>query len=463
MDRRVARVRHPARRQRVREAAGHRAGKPVRVVVPFVAAAIVSALLVVALPAGTASASPPHWTVVHSPNRGSTDVLYGVSCPGPTWCVAVGNYEVGNSVQSLVESWDGTTWSVSPTPDTGLYGNQLQAVSCVSPTDCVAVGRVGNGTTFILMWDGDAWSVAPTSSGTEGSLLGVSCTSSTNCVAVGSDNGAFIETWDGNTWTVTDNNGSSLYGGALSSVSCVSSISCLAVGWDINPSTEAYSPLVETWDGSDWLVVSTAALNASRFYGVDCTSTTNCLVVGEGSTLETWNGTTWTSEGSNDGFVNFYSIACPDTTCTIGAHNDIKNHAWLYSFIGTFPIFVPEPRVHGTFYGVSCPSTISCVAVGNQGHKTLIETGYPDVYFPKKHPWHVGASVAVSGYGFVPSSTCTVFWDDISSEPLATAQVDSDGRLATSITVPPTSVGKHTVLVEDPVSGVVVPARLTVK
>ena len=39
---------------------------------------------------------------------------------------------------ALVERWDGTRWSLEPTP--GPVGVQLQAVSCTSSVVCMAVG-----------------------------------------------------------------------------------------------------------------------------------------------------------------------------------------------------------------------------------------------------------------------------------------------------------------------------------
>jgi hypothetical protein len=39
----------------------------------------------------------------------------------------------------LVETWDGSTWSIVPSPDTG-YIDGLIKVSCTSPSACTAVG-----------------------------------------------------------------------------------------------------------------------------------------------------------------------------------------------------------------------------------------------------------------------------------------------------------------------------------
>ena len=82
------------------------------------------------------------WSIVPSPNQGSGDnLLLGVSCTGPSACVAVGDYvNTSNAQQTLVESWNGHGWSITPSPNRGNSSNDLNAVSCSGPTSCVAVG-----------------------------------------------------------------------------------------------------------------------------------------------------------------------------------------------------------------------------------------------------------------------------------------------------------------------------------
>jgi hypothetical protein len=95
--------------------------------------------------------------------------------------VAVGNYGRG----TLVESWDGTAWSVDPSPTPGTYGG-LSGVSCSSARSCTAVGNyshgTGSGTSGLSLplaesWDGTAWSVVPAPRPAVAHLYGVACTS----------------------------------------------------------------------------------------------------------------------------------------------------------------------------------------------------------------------------------------------------------------------------------------------
>ena len=83
----------------------------------------------------------------------------------------------------LVELWDGTSWTVGPTPD----GTSLQGVSCTSATTCTAVGVNGTGT-YATAWDGTNWTdqTTPNPSGSiEAALNAVVCLSVTACEAVG--------------------------------------------------------------------------------------------------------------------------------------------------------------------------------------------------------------------------------------------------------------------------------------
>jgi len=97
----------------------------------------------------------------------------------------------GKVEQTLVESWNGTSWSSTTSPDTGTGNNVLNAVSCTSSTSCVAVGFYYNGSsvaqTLVESWNGTAWSIITTpNKGTyPDGLFGVSCTSPTECTAVG--------------------------------------------------------------------------------------------------------------------------------------------------------------------------------------------------------------------------------------------------------------------------------------
>ncbi len=322
------------------------------------------------------------WSITPSPNEGSAggNFLNGVSCISSTNCVAVGS----SSGKTLVETWDGTKWSVTPSPNEGSAGNFLNGVSCTSSTNCVAVGDYqaspNLSQTLVETWDGTTWSITPSPNQvspfpappTDNNFLnGVSCTSSTNCVAVGyylatkfikvglgiqpvSHNQTLVETWDGKTWSITPTpnvGGMVNEENYLDGVSCTGPTNCVAVGDYLNTQTSLnsyFQTLVETGDGS-WSI--TPSPNAGTgtdngLNGVSCLSSTNCVAIGSfdnpssGSLytlVETWDGTKWSVTPSpNEG---------------------------------------KEPSLSG----VSCTGSSECVAVGSYVNssnvfQTLVET-----------------------------------------------------------------------------------------
>jgi hypothetical protein len=93
-------------------------------------------------PAAAASTGPP-WAITPSANTAPTqdNYLSGVSCASVSACVAAGDATNGTNAQTLVETWNGTSWTITPSPNTSTADdNDLNGVSCTSPLACVAVG-----------------------------------------------------------------------------------------------------------------------------------------------------------------------------------------------------------------------------------------------------------------------------------------------------------------------------------
>src|SRR5579863_4925336 len=142
----------------------------------WLTAGAVTAALALLGGAFPASASTSTWSVVHSPNRraGGND-LDAVSCVAVNACMAVGHRlnSTGSAV-TLAETWNGTQWSLVPSPNKGRGGNDLVAVSCAAADACEAVGftQGGPGGTLAESWNGARWSVVPAPSpGSTGSAL----------------------------------------------------------------------------------------------------------------------------------------------------------------------------------------------------------------------------------------------------------------------------------------------------
>ena len=341
------------------------------------------------------------WAIVASPDAvGSItgDELGSATCASATECWAVGQYLVGTGTeQTLIEGWDGTSWTTVESPDIndgGTQSNSLSAVACASTTECWAVGQHNSGTdqTLIEEWDGGSWVVVdtPSTNATQiNDLNSVSCETSTLCWAVGeyqSSTGAYqtlVEKWDGTSWFIvpsantgpTDSN--ILYG-----VTCVTSTECWAVGG--GGGVGAQQPLIEEWTGTSWTVVSSPNVGPTAnnmLRGVTCASTTDCWAVGSYgagasglSTLaEQWNGASWTVVSTPNPSTTYSNllktITCLSSTeCwAVGWYNTSGGSTTLVEeWTGTAWTIVSAPDVanSNSLYGVTCWSATECWAVG---------------------------------------------------------------------------------------------------
>jgi hypothetical protein len=351
------------------------------------------------------------WSLVPTTNQ-TRSILNGVSCVSATDCTAVGS--VGNAPETLVESWNGTAWSVVPSPDPGSGDNNLYGVSCASATACTAVGvsiqKVTGGgrtsKTLVESWNGTAWSVVPSPNPGSGdnNLFGVSCVSATDCTAVGqgSSDGAettLVESWNGTAWSVVPsaNEGSGENG--LNGVSCVSATACTAVGLYDN-TQDLPRTLVESWNGTAWSVEPSPNKGSGENYltGVSCVSATDCTAVGtrdkdRNRTLaESWDGTAWSvvpspDKGSGD-FLTGVSCASATVCTAVGRYFPTSHGDGLRTLVeswnGTAWSAVPTPnKVTGPnrnyLNGVSCDLATACNTVGyyqkvNKGDKSLAES-----------------------------------------------------------------------------------------
>jgi hypothetical protein len=235
-------------------------------------------------------------------------------------------------IESLAEMWDGTTWSVIPTPNPSHLEDLFNDVSCTSSSRCIAVGyqQINSLNPLFEAWNGVAWSVVtPSDPSAVGILDSISCTSATRCMAVGSvnQNGTFAETWDGKSWSVVPTPNPTGINALLNGVSCSSASSCVAVGDHHNAKGTAVVPLAEAWNGSKWSIVPSAGPGATGidvFIGDDCLTASRCLAVGVSdpgpSLAEEWDGIRFSAANSPNptSVTNFDGVSCTNAVhCTV--------------------------------------------------------------------------------------------------------------------------------------------------
>ena len=362
------------------------------------------------------------WTasVLPNPLLAQENTLSSMTCNSASDCWAVGDSYNGTVHQTLIERWDGTSWTSPVTPNGGV-DNYLSHVACASTSDCWAIGHSSNAAVdpqlfdqdLILHWNGSAWLLAappePAPTTYASDLAGIACTSGSECWAVGlikpaGSNRALIERWDGTLWTsvavpdVPVMQANYLYG-----VACASRSDCWAVGFDFY-GTVARSLIVH-WDGTSWAIEDSpnTTIDRSNYLSdMTCVSASDCWAVGQSSdTLDRarqalamhWDGTTWSIINPSDVNTNqaaetdMESIACVSTSdCwTVGFTSitqDPRLAPWIQHWNGqtwtSFPAPPAQynPTLDNILYGVACSSKSDCWAVGSQGTvpvQTLID------------------------------------------------------------------------------------------
>lgn len=232
------------------------------------------------------------WTIVPSPNAGhpTNGQLSGVVAVAPDDVWAVGGYEQGGPARTLIEHWDGAAWTIVPSPNKGPFPNALSGVTAVGPDDVWAVGTwyptSFDDRTLTLHWDGTAWhrvqspNAGPAKAAND--LVSVAAVAADDVWAVGF-RGVHTLTmhWDGTAWSVVK---SPTPGGNanLAGVVALATDDVWAVGGDVDRQLNAGRTLVEHWDGAVWSAVDSANQGPSDNHLAGISATTGrMLAVGE--------------------------------------------------------------------------------------------------------------------------------------------------------------------------------------
>jgi hypothetical protein len=365
--------------------------------------------------------------------RASTLMLQfnGVSCVSATFCAGVG--EEGDSAHlargdvPLTMIWNGARWRETATPlPKGWPEGQLGGVSCPSRSYCVAIGDYSKGSTVNAMaetWNGRDWTAAelPRPAGKFYVVDGaISCPAARRCVADGtfaltpSKGHAFAETLTGTKWTVRDvplPKGSA--GGGFSSVSCVSVTDCVLAGGSYTAKRQTV--LFESWNGKVFTPMKAASPAGpfSNLYDVSCTSADSCVAVGsishsgfynQAGFAELWNGRNWSVtsvKAPKNPLLTGVSCAAAKSCVAVGYTSadgsEQTSRALALSYDGHWTAGIVPRLANGgssAFSRVSCVSATDCVAVGEGGGpgKTLFSSAALTAFWNGKSWKLVGAS-----------------------------------------------------------------------
>lgn len=330
------------------------------------------------------------WSLLPVPRiAGEGSYLNGVSCVSATWCEADGTLEdAKNGLKSLVEQWNGASWSVQKAPSTG---HGLTAVVCTSMSACTAIGDT------IIRWDGGRWKLQR--SLTQFSFLsGLSCASANACVAVGEapdtperDGPPEAMVWNGQTWALkTMRTPAHARYSLPEAVACVSRSSCLAVGRS-QYLGGPFAPVAYRLHAANWSlqpVRRPLGPLPSQLSAVACASTENCLAVGDYVTVagmkkplaERWDGTRWAfvhaSAPAGTSSSELLGVACVVAPTTSSGTPKCFSVGAFTNKNGTYPLIEdltggrlsiqasPMVSARGQLSAVSCSASNACMAVG---------------------------------------------------------------------------------------------------
>ena len=381
------------------------------------------ATLTVTVTSASSTSSGGSWAATEAPVPGDgspSPSITSMSCASASSCAAIGDYKNSEGDASMLLTRLGGSWTTSLVPlPAGISANQAiaKSVSCGSPSYCVAVGGYYTPDTgaLILTWTGGSWQATqpPLPGNAEdaasASLDGVSCPSASYCVAVGSytDTSGLGEglllTWSGGSWSAAaaplpDNvvgQGTDIEHGELHAVSCASSSSCVAVG-SYTDTSRAFQGLLLTMSKGSWTAAEAALPgNAAgnpyvQLKKLSCDSAAACVAEGtyqdasnkSDTLLLTWSGGSWESaqtplpaDASSDTSVTITGLSCASASLcfAVGSYNGSgsgggllltwANGSWSVTQ-DPLPDDASTPQAAG-LEGISCPSSIFCVAVGS--------------------------------------------------------------------------------------------------
>ncbi len=373
------------------------------------------------------------------PQPGARSGLDGIASVGTHGAWAVGAYQPSSSPSDLTEAlhWDGQRWRVVATPDPCCGWSHLFAVAGEASDDAWAVGTYApsNGgwpnlpfRTLAEHWNGSTWSIVPTPTVGEGAstLLGVTVLSSTDAWAVGGSYDGRISWddlqcehtahililhWDGTAWHAVPSPDPGKVASfvqpcgpshPLTTVNVLSAVSATgprdvwAVGHFWNGS--ANRTLVLHWNGARWAVVLSpnASVRENVLYGVAAVSSGDVWAVGtyEQATgghrtlTENWNGRAWhrvpsPNVGGQDNLLFAVAGRSAVSVWAVGRHGGGDGGPLAEHWNGTRWEIVPSQEVSpgcrcsDSFNGVATSSHGVWVAgeyLGGSVHESLVET-----------------------------------------------------------------------------------------
>jgi hypothetical protein len=301
----------------------------------------------------------------------------------------------------LAMHFDGTTWSVIPTPTLSSGGTippnaQFLAVGAVSSNDVWAVGFRSDNGQLIEHWDGTAWSLVAGPAGENGTLRNVAAISANNVWAFGGPTGPgpLVEHWDGTAWSVVPDSGALV---GLNSVFHDVSVDSANDIWALGGDSTGHEFLVE-FNGTTWSQVAAMPTINGRLIqasSITAISPTDVWIAGKAfftsvvhypriqtidhQAVAQWNGTSWSvvptptpdpGQTVNTFFNGIAAVSANDIVAVgVIGFAPFGSSTLIEQWDGTSWSIVSSPNPSTTenyLYAVTALSDGTVVAVGTQ-------------------------------------------------------------------------------------------------
>ena len=216
------------------------------------------------------------WSVVPSPSPGALqNILFGVAAISESDVWAVGAQQDANELwHTLTEHWNGSQWSVVNAVDAGQSGNQFYAVKALASNNVYAVGQqAGAGfpnQALIEHWNGKSWSVVTSPADASTALpLGVTATKSSLTVVGQQETDTapyttYVAAGTPSGLSIQSTPNASDGENDLFGVETAADGSTWAVGWDINTTTGNHDPLILQGINGVWSLVPSPVSGRAR-------------------------------------------------------------------------------------------------------------------------------------------------------------------------------------------------------
>src|SRR6266550_3160836 len=354
------------------------------------------------------SASADSWQIIPSPN-GSRQVneLHSVSAlaENDVWAAGVSYNTERTSGSILIEHWNGSQWSVVPSPNPSAFVNKINAIAAVSANDVWAVGiaPTPTNTVLILHWNGAAWSVVPNP--TNGipltNLAALSVISANDIWAVGSgvigdESATATLHWNGIAWSVIPSpNVGPEVDNSLAGIAAVFSNDVWAVGTQQPTNLTDPSTLILHWDGSAWTIAPNISPEGGHLLAAAALTSNDVWATGysEARTVaEHWDGSSWSVVQTSNGgpldpvFLPGVVALSSNNVWSVGEalQSGHLSRTLTEQWNGTSWVMVQSPNMgadHNELFGVNATPGGTLWAVGTVYHypqqRTLIERKLP--------------------------------------------------------------------------------------